>query len=105
MTSSVAPPFRLTATSRDVLNVLRALPDGEWTYANGAAIDLALPRTSVSAILFRLDHVGWCQARTESLEEAAAARPRPRNTRRVYYRLTEKGRDGVAALKEWLDKA
>lgn len=96
-----APPFHLTAATRQALRALAALPPDGETYPAGLA-DLAdLGPSTVSMLLDRLETRGWMTSRIESAEEARAAKlPRPRR----FYRLTDVGKAGVAGLSDWLSR-
>lgn len=101
MTEPAAPPFHLTAATRQALRALATLPPDAETYP-AALADLAdLGASTVSMMLDRLETRGWMVSRVESAEDARAA-GLPRSRR--FYRLTDTGRAGMEHLEEWLSR-
>jgi PadR family transcriptional regulator PadR len=87
----MTPPFRITTTLVQVLEVFLADPAAE-RYGLDVMRVTGCPSGTVYPILVRLQKIGWLQAHWEDIDPVEAGRPARR-----WYRLTPDGVESARA--------
>ncbi len=87
---------RLTPQTLLVVNAFLDRP-GDWLYGLELIERLGVKGGTIYPLLARLERFGWLESKRESIDPAAAGRPRRR-----LYRLTGEGqRQSETAIERW----